>query len=355
VITPGRNDSHLNGVSTLDLVRIQKHLLGREPFNSPYQYIAADANNSQSVSAIDLVEIRRMILGLQDEFTSNQSWRFVRKGSEMSQGNPWPFNEQIEIPYLGSSGGNDMDFIGVKIGDVNHTVQANADHIKPRSPERIIKVKASGKGQVEMGEEIEVELEFPEVVSGFQWTMETKGLEMTGINSDDIQINEQHIGNLGNGIVTMSWNGELKSPNSNTEGMTIRLKFKAVASGRLMDMLDVTSDVTPAEAYTTNDEIIGINLTFNSVGIFADYALYQNKPNPWNNHTLIGFHLPVDAAATLSIFDMDGKIIKAIQGQYKSGYNSVTLTIDDLPASGVYYYRLESNGFVASKKMVMVK
>ena len=98
-----------------------------------------------------------------------------------------------------------------------------------------------------------------------------------------------------------------------------------------------------------------LNLTFNSAGIFDDYALYQNKPNPWNNHTLIGFHLPVDAPATITIYDMDGKTIKAIQGQYKSGYNSVTLTTDDLPSSGVYYYRLESNGFMASKKMVMVK
>jgi hypothetical protein len=63
-ITPDRNDQHRNGVSTLDLVRIQKHLLGVEPFTSPYQYIAADANNTQAVSAIDLVEIRRLLLGI---------------------------------------------------------------------------------------------------------------------------------------------------------------------------------------------------------------------------------------------------------------------------------------------------
>jgi len=196
---------------------------------------------------------------------------------------------------------------------------------------------------------------FPEVVSGFQWTMKIKGLELVDVQSEDILINDGNIGNPAIGMVTMSWNGDLQPQHSSKEGMAIKVKLKAMAAGRLMDMLDINGEITPAEAYTDNGEVLGINLTFNSVGIFAEYALYQNKPNPWNNHTIIGFHLPVDADATLTIYDMNGKILKAIQGQYKSGYNSVTLTVDDLPASGVYYYRLESNGFVASKKMVMVK
>jgi hypothetical protein len=51
----------------LDLVKIQNTLLGIEPFTSPYDLIAADANNSQTVSAIDLVELRKLILGLYTE------------------------------------------------------------------------------------------------------------------------------------------------------------------------------------------------------------------------------------------------------------------------------------------------
>jgi hypothetical protein len=63
-IVPKRLDQARNGVSTLDLVKIQKHLLGKELFDSPFQYIAADANSNGSVSAIDLVEIRKVILGI---------------------------------------------------------------------------------------------------------------------------------------------------------------------------------------------------------------------------------------------------------------------------------------------------
>ena len=56
-IIPERNDDYKNGVSTFDLVLIQKHILGIEKLDSPYKVIAADVNNSESVTAIDLVEL----------------------------------------------------------------------------------------------------------------------------------------------------------------------------------------------------------------------------------------------------------------------------------------------------------
>jgi hypothetical protein len=354
-IVPQRNDNPRNGVNTLDLVLIQKHLLGKELFNSPYQYIAADANNSQSVSAVDLIEIRKLILGLQDEYSANQSWRFVRKGSDMAPGNPWPFNEQIELPGFSEQGGSDLDFVGVKIGDVNQSAQANAMQITPRNDNQVINVKATGKGDFEQGEEVEIELTFPEVVAGFQWTLETNGLEFIGVSSEDIQISEQHIGRHENGILTMSWNGDIKHKSFDTPGMSILLKFRVTQSGGLIHMIDLSDKVTAAEAYTVDGEVLGVKLTFSSVGIIKDFALYQNKPNPWNNHTIIGFHLPADAAASLTVYDLNGKVIKTFSDQYKAGYNSVMLSVDDLPSSGVYYYRLESDGYVASKKMVMVQ
>jgi hypothetical protein len=73
LIIPTRNDLHKNGVSTLDLVKMQKHLLGTAPFTSPYQYIAADINNNLLLSAIDLIEIRKIILGVYTEFPNSPS------------------------------------------------------------------------------------------------------------------------------------------------------------------------------------------------------------------------------------------------------------------------------------------
>ena len=353
-ITPQRNDDHRNGVSTLDLVRIQKHLLGLEVFTSPYQYIAADANNSKSVSAIDLVEIRKLILGLQDEFSGNQSWRFVQKGIEIAAGNPWPFNEKIDLDYLNTENGSANDFIGVKIGDVNNSVKANAGQVLPRSVGRSMHVQASGEGNLELGQEVEVVIKFPGKVAGFQWTMETNGLEFVDISSEDILINKQNVGILGEQLVTMSWNGDVINKSLGETGISIKIKFKVTQAGRLINMIDLTDRVTHAEAYTLDGDVQDVNLTFSSTGIFTDFALYQNKPNPWNSQTMIGFHLPSDAPATLTIYDVNGKVIESITGNYKAGYNSITLSADDIPGSGVLYYRLESGQYVASKKMVLV-
>ena len=64
-------------MSTFDLVLISKHILGINTFDSPYKHIAADVNQSGSITAFDLVQLRQLILNITTEFSNNDSWRFV--------------------------------------------------------------------------------------------------------------------------------------------------------------------------------------------------------------------------------------------------------------------------------------
>ncbi|MEP6646459.1 MAG: hypothetical protein ABJC12_05175 [Saprospiraceae bacterium] len=122
-IKVSRNDFYRNGVSTLDLIGIQKHLLGIDPFINPFVLVAADANNSRTVSAIDIVELRKLLLGIYTELPSNKSWRFVSK-DHINQDtlHTGPFNEETTFLILNTSHA-DVDFIGVKIGDINNTAK----------------------------------------------------------------------------------------------------------------------------------------------------------------------------------------------------------------------------------------
>ncbi len=139
-ITALRNDDHKNGVSTLDLVLIQKHLLGLKPLNSPYKLIAADANNSGSVSALDLIEIRKLILGLYSEFPKNTSWRFVDASYDFpNPSQPWPFDEIVDVDALTMG----HDFVGVKVGDVNGNVVANATQVQTRNAKGLLEFSTS--------------------------------------------------------------------------------------------------------------------------------------------------------------------------------------------------------------------
>ncbi|MBK6497191.1 MAG: hypothetical protein IPG00_03100 [Saprospiraceae bacterium] len=98
---------------------IQRHILGIKALDSPYKLIAADANNSKSISAADIVELRKLILGLSSKLSNNTSWRFVDATFKFNEpASPWPFAEFLKYESLES---NMMasDFIAVKVGDVN--------------------------------------------------------------------------------------------------------------------------------------------------------------------------------------------------------------------------------------------
>ncbi|NUO01248.1 MAG: hypothetical protein HUU01_11595 [Saprospiraceae bacterium] len=109
-----------NGVTTLDILLISKHLLGIEPLGSPYKMIAADVNNDKKVTTLDLVHLRRLILGVDAEFVANTSWRFVPAAYDFPvPTNPWA-EVFSDIPDLGNlEEDTQFDFIAIKIGDVN--------------------------------------------------------------------------------------------------------------------------------------------------------------------------------------------------------------------------------------------
>lgn len=125
-ITPKLDKNPLNGVSTFDLLLIQKHILGIQALNSPYKMIAADVNNSKSISTLDLIQLRKLILGLDLQFLSNTSWRFVDAAYIFPDPTkPWleKFPEEVYFNKLASNG--NANFVAIKIGDINASAKVN--------------------------------------------------------------------------------------------------------------------------------------------------------------------------------------------------------------------------------------
>ena len=120
-ISFSKNNLLLNGVTTLDAVFIQKHILGINPIVDPYKLIAGDLNASGSVSTLDIVHLQKAILGLSDSFPNNESWRFVPADFIFTDpANPflddWP--EIFEYTNLNTSQ-TGQDVKAIKIGDMN--------------------------------------------------------------------------------------------------------------------------------------------------------------------------------------------------------------------------------------------
>ena len=85
------------------------------------------------------------------------------------------------------------------------------------------------------------------------------------------------------------------------------------------------------------------------------FVLHQNYPNPFNPNTLIQFDMPQAGMARLAIYNAYGQQIEVLVDEMKpAGQHTVAWQPEGL-SSGTYFYRLETQDFVASKRMVFVK
>ncbi len=86
-----------------------------------------------------------------------------------------------------------------------------------------------------------------------------------------------------------------------------------------------------------------------------NYTLSQNYPNPFNPETNINFSLPQKGNVKLSVYNMIGKEVSVLyNGKLDAGVHNYNFNAANLP-SGTYFYKLETNGFIATKKMMLIK
>jgi hypothetical protein len=137
--------------------------------------------------------------------------------------------------------------------------------------------------------------------------------------------------------------------------MSFHIQFVATHSGRVADLIRLSNRIADAEAYTFDDEILDVSLRSRSTETEVDFALYQNEPNPWSGVTTVSFELPEAGWVQLTLFDVTGKAVRTIEGEYQAGHQSIQIQKKDLPAQGIFYYRLDCGNYSATKKMIRIE
>jgi hypothetical protein len=347
VVAPLKNDNHLNGVTTYDLLLISKHILGVTPLSTPYKMIAADVNKSGSITTFDIVELRKLILGIYTELPANTSWRFVDKSFVFpNSSNPFTtaFPETRTISSI-QSNLLEENFVAMKIGDVNDNATAN--NLQSSDDRTAATTYFDIADQtVVAGEEVTVNFKSAEKMAAFQFTMNLSGLKVAEIVGSN-EIKADNFAVFADKI-TASVNG----------GSEFAVKFVATQAGQLSKMISVGSAITAAEAYTNegtrNEVAFRFNGTNGSIVAGAGFELLQNTPNPVATTTTITFNLPEAASATLKISTTEGRVIKTLNGNFVKGINTVTLNRSDLE-TGILFYQLDTPTNSAVKKMIVVE
>lgn len=351
-ITPQKNTFHSNGVSTLDLILIKKHILGIIPLNSPYKLFAADINNSGTITTLDLIELQQLILRIIPRFQHNTSWRFIDGNFTFpNPENPWEtpipeffYSNNLSImPFL-------EPFIGVKIGDVSCSANPNDSLIQPGANSRFAFNLDIINQHFERGETVQVDFHIEDInpYAGFQFALDVnpnylkfeqfekgvlKDLDQTNFNWQDIA----------NGKIRSCWIDQNAEHTEREKGPLFSLRFQALQAGSLQGLLKLNPTALRSEAYTNDLSLAELNLRFTEMKASPSDLNVQAMPNPFKETTTIRFELVSSDQLVFTLTDVQGKVIKRIEKQVDKGWNELKLAADWFPTSGLYFYQLETS------------
>jgi len=215
-VTLAKPDDDLpeNGVTTLDVALIRRHVLGLGALDSPYKLLAADVSASGMVTTLDIALIRRLILGLTNTFPAGL-WRFVPADYVFADpANPWGAPTSRGYTNLMTSMAG-QDHVAIKLGDVNNSWskaeigKAESRNLAPELP--AVRFEA-GSRVAQPGERVAVPLS----VSGFhqatsaQFTLgwDARVLRYAGVGEFGLRgLEEESFGTVlaGSGKLAFSW------------------------------------------------------------------------------------------------------------------------------------------------------
>jgi len=338
-----------NGVSTLDLVLLQRYLLQGLPFKTPYQFLAADIDNSGTISIRDLLELRKLVINLTSKFDKNSSWRFIPSNYTFPDAiNPWKttFPEDISFPLISKD--TSASFIAIKIGDL------------------------SGDAPVDLlpGVQIRKEISSWPLYYTISETAE-RGDYLVSFFFDEknrpegFQSTIQWNNDFSRQISFLS--GTLKEENVNmvAERGYLNISAEKLAGDGLLFSLLFSSNNLPFNDPFLSNHIL-LPEAYQGAQVFPvklikkefkkdEFRFYPPVPNPFNKETMLSFYLPQSSYTEIIVSDISGRILKKMSGEGLKGLNKWMLNLSEIPADNILFCKVMAGGFEGIQQIVKIK
>ncbi len=351
-VRPYKDNDYLNGVSTLDLIKIQRHILYLDRFDSPYKIIAADINGSRSINAVDIIQLRKLLLGKYNSFPQNTSWRFI--ASDYSFGNdeyPWYSQDSIVYNVLDQEYLT-TDFIGVKIGDVNSFY---TNFIENKSETRNSYDILQSQDILPDGTiQSQLTINTEQTINGYQLEIkfDASSFEFVGIGEGSINNNldNYNIDNTAKGVIRLLWY-ESQIP---IQGCVLSsLRFKAKSNSDINKFGLILNERYDNELYLDenvmspvliHDEVLDVETIIESVEI-------DIFPNPFFDNLNIDLSTQFGVFNLLKVYNTKGELLfqKNIETQ-----STIILEKDIFSTSGTYFIQLIGESNTVTKKVLRI-
>ncbi len=311
------------GISTKDIVLIQRHILGIERFKDTAQNIAADVNFNYQITASDITELRRLILGIRDTFTVAKPWYFLRSDWRSLAKPNRPISE---IEFKGVNISNfpltNVNVYVLKMGDVDFSYKGfHQNHTETRANQLEVKLQAG----LQQGDRIPVFLNPAFPLYGIQFGLKILSGQLLGI--EPAQLSSDFLGIKDSDII-VSW-----STGSELQWDPRQPLFYVKVSG--LARLGINDQMDP-EAYDKNIQTHVVSLSDSgSDNIASSESKDWYYPNPTQDQLLLNIG---QGPFELHLYDLEGRLCMNFQV-----YHNQIISLSEL-RNGMYKLVLYKDG-----------
>ena len=371
-------------VSTIDLIRIQIHLLGLTPLESPYAKIAADVNNSGSITTLDMIGIQRFILGINVDFGATPNFKVVPKyalGDGLFEAaffqDPftavWNINSE-QRGYLDNAQSGDISYLSpitfnlntpeakekgtwtfhvVKTGDANLSF-ADMQNLQGGSDSTDVIFSNATHPCIPAGTSFTVAARTTTQlndIDGFQLGLEVDEtyLGIKGVQEATLQpLTNDNMALRDNGGLVAAWvNPQLGQtiPNTSIDIFKLQLQSEAQVCN-LSDHFSLNEELLQSMFIVDGDTLpIGqLNIELVPVTTAQALALGSVFPNPFSNQVTIPFTLTSSKNVKLTVYDGFG-YWHTEETHFSTGQHQFQLSqgLAQLPSGRALYFALETD------------
>ena len=418
-VTAWKDFDWINGVTTADANLLNKHILATQRINNRWVRIAGDLNNNGTLSVADLILMQQLILGnITNLYPQGlRSWRFTNMFEFFQAGNVAqsfctnntnfanaPFSQSttpkypeyldmnlyygtlvmvsnpfINNNYISFPNANpffQLDFFGIKVGDLNSN--ANLNYVAKNKVDAIENIASARDGSsnnqflntnivLKKGSKVTVPvyLSSSQAITSFQM----------GINFDFSKLKfVKHTDNTKFGLtpeenwgLTKVDSGRLRmlyidkaiklTPIALGESGTkiFSLEFEALENiENLENLITQTDEELPLLAYNDNDEVYS-SLFFDVENIKNLNAIIEAYPNPFNEKTTLNLYSDNAEQSTIVVIAMDGRKVYKEDVALSKGFNQVEVNLTDIAAGTYIVTQIDTNGAIKSKIRIIKK
>ncbi|WP_236978502.1 T9SS type A sorting domain-containing protein [Membranihabitans maritimus] len=353
-VVPERKTDMMNGITTFDIILIHQHILNKNILSGQYKKVAADINQNGRIDWVDVMQLRKIMLNPESFLPYSNGYRFF----ESTTGNEYGIAESGEVSTF------NMDFTGVKIGDVDFSYMESSDNSRGRnlSFENVvdgssfifnIKDRVLNPGKIY---KIPVTAGNVDNILGFQFELQGDEGAVSSLNilPGVLQITSDNysFGELGK--LYVSWS-DARGVMVNQGDVLFTAEVQVNERKTVQSLFQLGNSVLAPESYIEPGIVQGLDVRIMPDHMEGSRNFVNHAPNPFSEETVISFELDEEEMVKFSVYDMAGKAIISKEINGSRGMNSEVIFGEALPASGIYFYEIKSSSIHRINKVVFIK